>query len=83
MRGMGESSPLLNKHRGGAVDNPVYKSEVSSRAKEPEGPRSGLCGIPACPPILRMGWGGRGREIEIARGIFSVFSLEFSCQRDK
>lgn len=65
------------------MDQPAYKSEVSSRAKEPEWPRLGLEGIPACPPILRMGWGGRGREIGIARGIFSVVSLEFSCQRDK
>lgn len=83
MRGVGESSPLPKKHRGGAVGPLVYKTEVSSRAKGPKWSRLRLEGIPACPPILRMGWGGRGWEIKIARGIFSVFSLEFSCQRDK
>lgn len=58
MRGMGESSPLLNKHRGGAADYPVYKSEVSSRAKNQKDLAPVCVGYPPAHPSF--GWGGAG-----------------------
>ena len=75
MRGVGDSPPVL-RSTGEVLWVSVCTKPKYLRARgHVKDADWRLNQMPACPPILWMGWGGRGREI--AKKNFSVVSWEF------
>lgn len=77
MREGGDFPPYLTRTGEVLWKTPCTKPKHLRARENKLRPAQAGSGMPACPPILWMGWGGRGPEIHIAKPPKGMVSLEF------
>jgi len=77
MRGVGGLSPMARSTGEVLLFAPCTKTKNSHAREKVEFFAQRPRRTPACPPIQRMGWGGRGRKTKIVSRYLTVFSWEF------